>query len=221
MAEETPGEKRFDPTPKRKADAAKDGDVLRSKETGPPLTVAIGDMTTTQVDGPFSLVFLVFNTIDNLTTQDAQVACFRNAAAHLGPGGRFVIETLVPPIQRLAFGETRLPFPDQDGHTGYDAFDVATQSYASHHIWDEPGGRRELTVPFRYAWPAELDLMAKIKRIRTKKCQRCENSANTLYRVRLTKQGDWTFVCPVCLDQVRNGNPDYQYGGTWKARKRH
>lgn len=135
---------------------------LRRKPGGAGIEVAIGDMTTTRVAGDFSLVFLVFNTIDNLTTQDAQVACFENAARHLRPGGRFVVETLVPQLQRLPFGETLLGFAAGPDHWGTDEIDVTTQTYTSHHIWRDETGSRHLSVPFRYAWPAELDLMARL-----------------------------------------------------------
>ena len=100
--------------------------------------------------------------VDNLTTQTAQVACFRNAAAHLEPGGRFVIETGVPPIQRMPYGETKRAFACSDTHWGIDTFDVVTQQYASHHIWIDDGEHSRLSVPFRYAWPSELDLMAQL-----------------------------------------------------------
>ncbi len=138
-------------------------DVLRQKETGPAMNIVIGDMTTTQVPGPFLLVYLVYNTIDNLTSQDAQVACFRNAADHLMIGGCFVVETLVPPLQRLPIGETKLAFDRSDTHWGIDEFDVVSQSYASHHVWMKDGvAQRTSAVPFRYAWPAEMDLMARM-----------------------------------------------------------
>ncbi|WP_270732425.1 class I SAM-dependent DNA methyltransferase [Shimia sp. Alg240-R146] len=135
---------------------------MRAKPGGAEIPTTVGDMTTTRVPGAFSLVFLVFNTIDNLTTQDAQVACFENAAAHLSPGGRFVIETLIPPLQRLPLGETRLPFANDADHWGVDEFDVTTQTYTSHHIWLRDARAEHLSVPFRYAWPAEMDLMARI-----------------------------------------------------------
>ena len=135
---------------------------LRRKPGGDAIDVAIGDMTTTRMAGDFSLVILVFNTIDNLTTQDAQVACFENAALHLRPGGRFVVETLVPQLQRLPFGETLLGFAAGPHHWGTDEIDVASQTYTSHHIWRDETGSRHLSVPFRYAWPAEMDLMARI-----------------------------------------------------------
>jgi hypothetical protein len=135
---------------------------LRRKETGRPMEIAIGDMSTTRLPGRFSLVFLVFNTIDNLTTQEAQVACFANAARHLVPGCRFVVETQVPPVQRLPFGETLRCFACEDGHLGVDSVDIATQTYVSRHVWTDATGARERAIPFRYAWPAEMDLMARL-----------------------------------------------------------
>ena len=136
-------------------------DQLRRKESGQPIDVAIGDMSSTRVDGAFSLVYLVYNTIDNLITQDAQMACFANAAAHLKTGGRFLIETLVPPIQKVPFGETKLAFECSPTHWGIDEFDVVSQTYTSHHIHLEGEHARQISVPFRYAWPAEFDLMAR------------------------------------------------------------
>ena len=135
---------------------------LREKEVGPPIDVIMGDMTSTQVPGVFSLVFLVFNTIYNLTTQQAQIACFQNAARHLKPQGRFLIETFVPPIQKIPFGETKLAFANSRDHFGIDEFDVASQTFTSSHVWMKEGRHEFLSIPFRYAWPAELDLMANI-----------------------------------------------------------
>jgi hypothetical protein len=135
---------------------------LREKETGQPLEIAIGDMTVTRVTGEFSLVFLVFNTIDNLTTQKAQIACFQNAAAHLSDGGRFLVETQVPPIQKLPFGERLSAFACSLSHMGIDDVDIATQCYTSNHLWIDGGKTKALTIPFRYVWPSELDLMAKL-----------------------------------------------------------
>ena len=135
---------------------------LRRKETGSAMDIAIGDMTSTRMDGSFALVFLVYNTIDNLTTQEAQVACFENAAAHLEPGGRFLIETLVPPIQKIPFGETKRAFSCMEEHWGIDEFDIVTQQYTSHHARFQEGTFKKLSVPFRYAWPAEFDLMARL-----------------------------------------------------------
>ncbi|WP_417578687.1 class I SAM-dependent DNA methyltransferase [Pelagibacterium sp.] len=135
---------------------------LRKKETGNPIEVAIGDMTQTRVEAEFSLVFLVFNTIDNLTTQEAQTACFRNAAEHLSRGGRFLIETQVPPIQKLPFGQTMSAFACSPGHMGIDDIDIVTQRYTSNHVWMGGDQTTSLTIPFRYVWPSELDLMAKL-----------------------------------------------------------
>ncbi|MEL6523055.1 MAG: class I SAM-dependent methyltransferase [Pseudomonadota bacterium] len=135
---------------------------LRQKPGGEGMDVTIGDMATTRVEGAFSLVFLVFNTIDNLTTQAAQVACFENAAAHLVPGGRFVVETNVPPVQRIPFGETKRAFALTPDHWGIEEVDIATQEHTSHHIWMKDGVQSQTSIPFRYAWPAEMDLMARI-----------------------------------------------------------
>ncbi|WP_028794859.1 class I SAM-dependent methyltransferase [Thalassobaculum salexigens] len=135
---------------------------LRAKETSAPIEVVIGDMTSVRVAGNFSLVFLVFNTIDNLTTQQAQVACFKNAALHLASGGRFLVETQVPPIQKMAFGETMLAFASDPRHFGVDVFDLATQTYRSNHVWMDDDRHTHVSIPFRYAWPSELDLMAEI-----------------------------------------------------------
>jgi hypothetical protein len=146
---------------------------LRRKPGGADIEVNIGDMTTTRVEGSFSLVYLVFNTINNLTTQDAQVACFRNAAAHLEPGGVFVVEVGVPPLQRLPMGETLLAFGRSDTHWGIDEIDVVTQAFTSHHLTMADGETRRFSVPFRYAWPAELDLMARLAGLTLK--ERWEN----------------------------------------------
>ena len=135
---------------------------LRAKPGGTAIEVAIGDMATTHVPGPFALVYLVFNTINNLTTQEAQIGCFANAAAHLQPGGRFLIEVGVPSLQRLPRGETRLAFAHSATHWGIDEFDVVTQGLTSHHIRLRDGSWEQLSVPFRYVWPAELDLMARL-----------------------------------------------------------
>ncbi|KEQ04809.1 class I SAM-dependent methyltransferase [Pseudorhizobium pelagicum] len=135
---------------------------LTKKKAASGIDVHIGDMTTTRVEGKFSLVFLVFNTIDNLTTQEAQIACFRNAAEHLQPGGRFLIETQVPPIQTLPFGESLSAFACSPRHMGVDDIDIATQCYTSNHVWIDGDRMTSLTIPFRYVWPSELDLMAKL-----------------------------------------------------------
>jgi SAM-dependent methyltransferase len=139
---------------------------LRAKEGGAQIPVSIGDMSTTRVAGEFSLVYLVFNTINNLTSQDAQVACFQNAAAHLEPGGCFLIEVGVPPLQRLSKGETLLAFDRSDTHWGIDEFDVVTQKFTSHHVRMRGQRIERLSIPFRYVWPAELDLMAQLAGLR-------------------------------------------------------
>jgi SAM-dependent methyltransferase len=135
---------------------------LRAKPGGDDIGVTIGDFATTRVKGAFSLVYLVFNTIGNLTTQAAQVACFRNAAAHLEPGGRFVIEVGVPELQRLPRGETFLVFDVREDHWGIDEYDVATQALTSHHFSVVDGHIERFSMPFRYVWPSELDLMARL-----------------------------------------------------------
>jgi SAM-dependent methyltransferase len=141
---------------------------LRAKEGGTQIPVTIGDMSTTRAGGEFSLVYLVFNTINNLTSQEAQIACFRNAAEHLKPGGCFLIEVGVPPLQRLSKGETLLAFDRSDTHWGIDEFDVVTQTFTSHHVRMRGQRLERLSVPFRYVWPAELDLMARLAGLRLK-----------------------------------------------------
>jgi SAM-dependent methyltransferase len=135
---------------------------LREKPGGGEIPVTIGDFATTKVDGTFSLAYLVFNTINNLRTQDAQVACFENVAAHLEPGGCFVIEVGIPSLQRLPPGETFRPFHVSPTHIGFDEFDVKSQGLISHHYSFRDGRAEVNSVPFRYVWPAELDLMARI-----------------------------------------------------------
>ena len=135
---------------------------LRAKPGGEDVGVTIGDFATTRVDGAFRLAYLVFNTISNLTTQDEQVACFQNAAAHLEPGGCFVVEDDVPSLQRLPPGETVRPFDVSPTHLGFDEYDVASQGLVSHHYTLVDGTWQARSIPFRYTWPAELDLMARI-----------------------------------------------------------
>jgi SAM-dependent methyltransferase len=139
---------------------------LRAKPGGQNIPVAIGDFATTTVDGTFSVAYLVFNTIWNLTTQAAQVECFRTVAAHLEPRGCFVIEVGVPELQRLPPGETILAFHVSENRWGIDEYDVATQGLTSHHFEIVDGGVERLSVPFRYTWPAELDLMAQLAGMR-------------------------------------------------------
>jgi SAM-dependent methyltransferase len=135
---------------------------LRAKPGADAVTVTRADFTTDRVEGSFALVYLVFNTIMNVTTQAEQVATFRNAAAHLAPGGRFVIETMVPQLQRLPPGERVHPFTVTPTRLGFDEYDVATQRMWSHHYVLDGERTRVFSVPFRYAWPAELDLMAQL-----------------------------------------------------------
>jgi len=139
---------------------------LRAKPGADAIEVALGDMTTTRVDRSFRLVYLVFNTINNVTTQDAQVACFANAAAHLEPGGCFVIEVGVPDLQRLPPGQTAVPFTVRDDRLGFDTYDVVTQEMWSHHHWRDGDAWQALAMPFRYVWPSELDLMARLAGMR-------------------------------------------------------
>jgi len=135
---------------------------LREKPGGGEIEVAIGDFSTTKVEGAFSLAYLVFNTIGNLTTQDAQVACFQNVASHLEPGGCFVIELEVPGLRRLPPGERFQVFDFGPEHIGIDEYDVENQGLVSHHLSPAEGSWRLVSMPFRYAWPAELDLMARL-----------------------------------------------------------
>ena len=135
---------------------------LRAKPGGESIEVAIGDFSATRVPGEFSLVYLVFNTIFNLVTQDAQVACFENAAAHLQSGGRFVIETGVPELQKLPLGQTIIPFRADPAGLSFDVYDVVTQRCSSQHYVFSGSGVETYPVEFRYAWPAELDLMARL-----------------------------------------------------------
>ena len=142
---------------------------LRAKPGGDAqsIPVVIGDMSTAQVTGrgAFSLVCLVFNTVMNLTEQDAQVRCFQNAADHLAPGGVFVVETMVPALRQLPRGERFVPFSVTDTHIGIDEYDVATQRLVSHHVEVLKDGPFA-SMPFRYVWPAELDLMAQLAGMR-------------------------------------------------------
>jgi SAM-dependent methyltransferase len=139
---------------------------LRAKPGGEDIGVTIGDFATTTVDGTFSVAYLVWNTIMNLTTQAAQVACFRNVAAHLEPGGCFVIEVGVPELQRLPPGETIRAFHVSETRWGFDEYEVATQGLTSHHFEIVDGRLERLSIPFRYAWPSELDLMAQLAGMR-------------------------------------------------------
>lgn len=133
---------------------------MAAKPGAASIPVTIGDMATTRVEGTFGLVYLVYNTITNLLTQDEQVACFCNAAAHLDVGGHFVIEVFVPALRRLPPGESLIAFDVSDGHVGVDEYHIANQRLTSHHYWT--GRADTLESWHRYAWPAEYDLMARI-----------------------------------------------------------
>jgi SAM-dependent methyltransferase len=135
---------------------------LRAKPGGEDVAVTIGDFATTRVEGSFALAYLVFNTIMNLTTQAAQVSCFRNVAAHLQPGGLFVVEVMIPELRRLPPGETFRVFDASENHWGVDEYDVATQGLVSHHLETVEERLERVSMPFRYVWPSELDLMAEL-----------------------------------------------------------
>jgi SAM-dependent methyltransferase len=139
---------------------------LRDKPDGDAIGVTIGDFATTVVDGRFSVAYLVFNTIMNLTTQEAQVACFRNVAAHLEPGGCFVIEVGVPELRRLPPGQTIVPFQVSPERWAFDVYDTATQAMSSNYVKVIGGVGEYRSIPFRYVWPAELDLMAQLTGMR-------------------------------------------------------
>jgi trans-aconitate methyltransferase len=139
---------------------------LREKPGAERIEAVVGDMAATRVEGEFSLVFLVFNTIFNLVTQEAQVACFENAAAHLSSGGRFVIEARVPELQRLPLGQTVLPWRAGPDGMSYYVYDVVTQRLSGQHYYLSDGRMEASPIELRYAWPAELDLMARLAGMR-------------------------------------------------------
>jgi SAM-dependent methyltransferase len=135
---------------------------LQAKPGSDKIGVTIGDFATTSVGETFMVAYLVRNTIMNLTTQDEQVECFRKVSAHLEPGGCFVIEVMVPELQRLPPGETVRAFTVTSTHLGFDEYDVAAQGLVSHHYWLVDGQLETFSPPFRYVWPSELDLMARL-----------------------------------------------------------
>jgi SAM-dependent methyltransferase len=136
---------------------------LRTKPGGESIGVTIGDFATTKVERTFRLTYLVRNTIMNLTTQDEQVECFRNVSAHLEPGGCFVVEVIVPALRQLPPGETVRAFSVTPTHLGFDEYvDLPGQVSISHHYWVVDGQLETFSAPFRYVWPSELDLMARI-----------------------------------------------------------
>jgi SAM-dependent methyltransferase len=135
---------------------------LRAKPGAEQVAVTIGDFATTTVEDRFSVAYLLFNTIMNLTTQDEQIACFQNVAAHLEPGGCFVIEVGLPGLQRLPPGETVRAFNVSATRLGFDEYDVVSQGLISHHYSVIESKLEVFSVPFRYVWPSELDLMARL-----------------------------------------------------------
>jgi SAM-dependent methyltransferase len=138
---------------------------LRKQAGSDAVGITLGDFATAKVEGgggSFTLAYLVRNTIMNLTTQDAQVDCFRNVAWHLEVGGRFVMEVMVPELRRLPPGMTVRPFTLEPSHLGFEEYDVATQRTVSHHIVERDGRMEMWSPPFRYVWPAELDLMGRL-----------------------------------------------------------
>jgi hypothetical protein len=135
---------------------------LRARQAEADIDVTLGDFAHAQLGDTFALVYLLRNTITNLTTQDEQVAAFGNAAAHLQPGGYFVVENYVPALQRLPPGDTVHVFTRTPTHLGFEEYDLAAQVAVSHHYWIIDGDLKTFSSPHRYAWPAELDLMARI-----------------------------------------------------------
>jgi SAM-dependent methyltransferase len=142
---------------------------MRAKPGADAVPLTIGDMTSTRVPGTFDLVYLVANTIMNVTTQDDQLAVFTNAGAHLAPGGCFVLEVLVPQLRRVPPGEVGWVFTLKPDHVGIETFDDLVGQIASSHHWIEVDGHLvRHSAPYRYVWPSELDLMAKITGFRVR-----------------------------------------------------
>lgn len=140
---------------------------LRRRASAEEVPVVVGDMATTVVPGEFALVYLVWNALGNLRTQDEQVQCFANAARHLRPGGRFVVEVGVPALRRLPPGQAAVPFHVGEHHVGLDTYDLVTQQGTSHHFTRQPDGSyRRGTSNHRLVWPAECDLMARLAGLR-------------------------------------------------------
>ena len=138
-------------------------DRLRAKVDEATVPVVVGDMATARAPGEYALVYLVFNTVSNLLTQAAQVECFRNAARHLRPGGRFVVELSVPDLRVLPPGQQGVVSAARPGYLGVDSYDVVAQHVVSHHVRDDGEGRaRVFHSPHRYVWPAELDLKGRL-----------------------------------------------------------
>jgi SAM-dependent methyltransferase len=140
---------------------------LRAKPGADAVGMTVGDMTTTRVTGTFKLVYVVANSIMNVTTQEDQVAVFANAAAHLGSGGRFVVEVIVPQLRSVPRGEIGRVFTFDADHVGIETFDDLVEQIAWSHHWMEVEGRLvRHAAPYRYVWPSELDLMARIAGLR-------------------------------------------------------
>ena len=137
-------------------------DVLRAKPTADEIEVVIGDMAAATAPGKFDLVYVVYNAISCLLTQAEQVACFRNAARHLRPGGQFVVELWVPDLQRLPPGAIAQPFHISEHRAGFDTYDLLHQRVVSHHYWFGDGKVGTFQSPHRYVWPSELDLMGEL-----------------------------------------------------------
>lgn len=138
-------------------------DRLREKADDAAIPVIAGDMATARAPGEYTLVYLVYNTISNLLTQAGQVACFRNAARHLTPGGRFVIELGMPELRKLPPGQQAVVWQSGPDYIGLDTYDVLRQHVVSHHFrFDDSGEARLFRSPHRYIWPTELDLMAQL-----------------------------------------------------------
>jgi SAM-dependent methyltransferase len=138
-------------------------DQLQAKPGADEIGVTIGDFATARVDRTFSLAYLVRNTIMNLTTQDEQIACFRNVAAHLDPGGCFVVEVMVPALRQLPPGQRFKAFTVTPAHLGFEEYvDLVDQISVSHHYWVVDDRLEIFSAPFRYVWPSELDLMARL-----------------------------------------------------------
>ena len=140
---------------------------LRAKPGADAVPVTVGDMTTTRVSGTFQLVYIVWNSLMNVTTQDEQVAVFENAAAHLGPGGCFVVELIVPQLRRVPPSEVARVFTLDPDHVGIETFDDTVGQVAWSHHWMTVDGKLvRHSAPYRYVWPAELDLMARVAGLR-------------------------------------------------------
>lgn len=139
---------------------------LGSQPGGADITVTVGDFSTTNVGDGFELVYLLRNTITNLTAQEQQVRAFENAAAHLIPGGCFLVENYVPELRRIPPGEATHLFTATPDHIGLEEYDLATQIAISRHYWAMDGRLRTFSSTHRYVWPAELDLMARIAGLR-------------------------------------------------------